>query len=128
MIILVIMIFGGLAISGLNRYYMNIIPSYYYTYDIDYFSSIIIGKPWEHLEPVALGILIAMAKQRIEWYQKEATIKEAKRETILEWLHHTNVAPFILWVGSASLAGLSFLSFMYIDFSSNLGDKDYWKD
>ena len=48
--------------SGLNRYYMNIIPSYYFVFDMDYFSKIMIGRPWEHLEPLALGILIAMAK------------------------------------------------------------------
>ena len=99
-------------------------PGYLFAFDREAISRYGL-KPWLRVESYILGISLAMLYQKIEWYRKEATKKEKKREKCLEWLHHTNVAPFFLWFGSLICGFLYFLTQMHIDilgFESTSGE------
>lgn len=112
---LILLIVMGAVTTGVVILLQGFLPAYLWPMDIKVPSKYAF-LTYTHVDSFSVGILMGIVYHKIHWYKNHATKKEKKREACLNWLHLTNVAPFILWFTSF-LFGLLFLVLqMHLDF------------
>lgn len=105
--ILIMFIILGAVTTGIVILLQDFLPAYLWPFDTK-ISSQYTFLTYTHVDSFSVGILMGIVYHKIHWYNNHATKQEKKRQTCLNWLYLTNVAPFILWFTSF-IFGLLFL-------------------